>query len=168
MLFYNIYFHRVGISEYKNVLLRRRQNNGRITALRFVYAFILVIQFYVYPRMAQILFTISSKNIVKLDRILWTGTFSRWLLAKWVDPTLILVAIKLGFIKVNKGFLVIKEVGSPENPTLFRELSLYDFKIVVWCAMSATSIIGPSFFLPQFTSVCNSHYDTIFFNTCPF
>jgi hypothetical protein len=41
---------------------------------------------------------------------------------------------------------MIKEVGYPENPVLFRGLSLYDFKISVWCAMSATRIIGPSFF----------------------
>jgi len=65
---------------------------------------------------------------------------------KCSDPTLILVAIKLGFISANKGFLIMKEVGSPENPMLFREVSLYDFKISVWCAMSATRIIGPSFF----------------------
>ena len=41
---------------------------------------------------------------------------------------------------------MIKVVGSPENPMLFREVSLYDFKISVWCVMSATRIIGPSFF----------------------
>jgi hypothetical protein len=38
------------------------------------------------------------------------------LLAKWADPTLILIAIKLGFVSVNKGFLRITGVGPPENP----------------------------------------------------
>jgi hypothetical protein len=63
MLFYNIFSPGVGFSERKNVLLRRGQNNDRITALRFVYAFVLVIQFCVYPRITQILFTISSNFV---------------------------------------------------------------------------------------------------------
>jgi len=38
---------------------------------------------------------------------------------------------KAQFYQVNKGFLTIKEVGSPENPMLFHEVSLYDFNISV-------------------------------------
>jgi hypothetical protein len=43
---------------------------------------------------------------------------------------------------------MITEVGSPENPTLFRELSLYDFKISVLCTMSELGLLGPVFLEP--------------------
>lgn len=50
------------------------------------------------------------------------------------------------YLSESPGFLRITEVGSPETSMLFREVSLYDFNISAWCAVSATRFISSIFF----------------------
>ena len=70
-----------------------------------------------------------------------------------IDPTLILFSGEAWF---HLGGLVNSQNNrywSAENPMLIQEVPLHGVQVGVWCAMSATRIIGPIFF----SETLNSH-----------